>query len=129
MNLEKQLDEVFSQFIRLRDSDCNGYIRCYCCGYAVHWTNAHNGHFINRRHLGTRWHEINNNACCTPCNIYKNGNLDAYRERLVSKWSESIIDQLTMLKTSVIKFTDTELKDMIKHYKNEVKKLRKEKGL
>ena len=27
-----KLDKVFSEYIRLRDADENGYVRCYCCG-------------------------------------------------------------------------------------------------
>ena len=127
--LVKKLDEVFSTYVRLRDSDCSGYVRCYCCGYPVHWKLAQNGHFMNRRHLGTRFDERNCHSCCAVCNMGLNGNLDAYEAHLKRDYGETIIDKLTMLKNTVTKFTDHELKDMIEHYQGEVKRLRKEKGL
>lgn len=129
MNLKKQLDEVFSQFIRLRDADANGYIRCYCCGYPVHWKLAHNGHFFSRRFLGTRFNEQNCHACCAPCNTYNNGNLEAYEAHLRREYGDSIIDRLTMLKNAVNKFAPYEIEEMKQEYKQKVKKLRKEKGL
>lgn len=127
--LEEKLDEVFSEYTRLRDADCVGYIRCYCCGYPVHWKLAHNSHFMNRRHQGTRFNEENCHSCCAVCNMSLNGNLEAYEAHLRREYGENIIDKLTMLKNTVTKFEDYELKEMIDHYKKEVKKLRKEKGL
>ena len=31
MNYKDKLDRIFSQYIRLRDADQNGYIRCKDC--------------------------------------------------------------------------------------------------
>src|ERR1700744_2840893 len=44
----EDLDAVFSQFVRLRDSDENGYITCYCCGARFYWTDCDCMHFIPR---------------------------------------------------------------------------------
>ena len=125
----KDLDKIFSTYIRLRDADPNGYIRCYCCGYPVHWKLAHNGHFFSRRFLGTRFNEQNCNACCVPCNTYNNGNLKAYEEHLRREYGEGIIDKLEMLKNTLTKFAPYEIEEMKEEYKQKVKELRKEKGL
>jgi outer membrane phospholipase A len=124
-----KLDKIFSEYIRLRDADDNGYIRCYCCGYQVHWEYAHNMHFMNRRHLGTRFSEENCHGGCEPCNSYNGGNLEAFEAHLKRDYGESIIDKLTMLKTTVTKFVPYEIEEMKVKYKQKVKELRKEKGL
>lgn len=125
----EKLDKIFSEYIRLRDADVNGYIRCYCCGYPVHWKLAHNGHFFGRRFLGTRFNEENCHACCVPCNTYNNGNLKAYEEHLRREYGDSIIDKLTMLKNTLTKFAPYEIEEMTEEYKQKVKELRKGKGL
>jgi len=124
-----KLDSVFSEYIRLRDADANGYIRCYCCGYPVHWKLAHNGHFFGRRYLGTRFNEQNCHACCVPCNTYQNGNLKAYEEHLIREYGEGIIDKLEMLKNTLTKLAPYEVEEMKEEYRQKVKELRKEKGL
>ncbi len=123
------LDKIFSEYIRLRDADLSGYIRCYCCGYPVHWKLAHNGHFFGRRFLGTRFNEQNCHACCVPCNTYQNGNLMAYEEHLRREYGESVIDKLSMLKNTLTKFAPYEIEEMKEEYKQKVKELKKEKGL
>lgn len=125
----EKLDKVFSEYIRLRDADENGYIRCYCCGNPVHWTSAHAMHYINRWHLGTRFDERNVHAGCVVCNCYNSGNIEAYEKHLIHEYGESIIDKLRMKKSILYDKTDIDTKDMMKHYRNETKRLRKEKGL
>lgn len=34
----KELDRVFSIFIRKRDMDINGFNSCFTCGTFLHWT-------------------------------------------------------------------------------------------
>lgn len=61
------LDRAFSKFIRLRDSDDNGLCRCISCGKLHMWDDIDCGHFVNRRHMGTRFDEKNCNAQCRSC--------------------------------------------------------------
>ena len=64
----KKLDTIFSQFVRLRDTDDNGYGRCITCGETFHYDNLECGHFRSRRNLTTRWMEENAHAQCFECN-------------------------------------------------------------
>lgn len=127
--LEDKLDDVFSDYIRLRDADYRGYVRCYCCGYPIHWKMAHNSHFMNRWHTGTRYYPPNCHSCCSICNTSLGGNLKAYEEHLKRDFGDTIIEVLTMMKNTITKYTNDELEGMIIHYRNEVNKLKKEKGL
>lgn len=127
--LEDKLDDVFSEFIRLRDADMNGIVQCYCCGYPVHWKSAEAMHYANRWHTNTRWFPKNVHAGCTSCNTYNGGNLEAYAEHLKRDYGDSIIEVLTVMKNTFAKYTCDELEGMLIHYRNEVKGLKKEKGL
>lgn len=127
--LEDKLDEIYSIYIRLRDADNNGIIHCYCCGYPVHWKSAQAMHFCNRRHINTRWFEKNVHGGCVACNMYNGGNLKAYENHLKSDYGDSIVEVLTIMKNTITKYSDDELKGLIIHYRNDVNKLKKEKGL
>ena len=35
--LKKKLDAIFSKYIRLKDADKNGYVKCYTCGVKKYW--------------------------------------------------------------------------------------------
>lgn len=65
--LIRKLDEVFSRYIRLRDADEHGYIRCISCGRIHHFNETDCGHFINRSHMATRFDEQNCNGQCRSC--------------------------------------------------------------
>lgn len=123
MNYKEKLDRVFSKYIRLRDASTNGYIRCYCCGKAVHWKKAHNMHFIPRQHMGTRFDEINCHAGCIKCNYYDNGNIEMYTINLKKEYGSDIVEKLVLKKNIGRKINQFEYKELIKHYSQEVKRL------
>lgn len=125
----EKLDKIFSEYVRLRDADTNGYVRCYCCGYPVHWKLAHNGHFMNRRHLGTRFDERNCHGCCVPCNTYNNGNLEAYEAHLINDYGETIMPILEMLKHTITKLSEMEIRELEIFYKQKVRELKRKKSL
>ena len=58
-----------------------------------------------------------------------NGNLPGYREGLRLKYGPGSVEYLDRLKNKVNKIAGFEYKAMIRHYKEEVKRLKTEKGL
>ena len=54
-NLKAKLDRIFSEYIRLRDANPQGYTVCISCGKIVPWKESDCGHFINRSHMATRF--------------------------------------------------------------------------
>ncbi|MEG1644024.1 MAG: recombination protein NinG [Bacteroidales bacterium] len=129
MDLKAKLDRVFSEYIRLRDSDSRGYVRCISCGKIVHWKEADCGHYVNRAHMGTRFSEHNCNGQCRFCNRFDEGNNIGYTRGLISKYGVKIIADLEVKKHSQTHLTKFDYEIMIKHYKEEVKRLKREKGL
>lgn len=129
MNYKDKLDRIFSQYIRLRDADQNGYIRCISCGKIVFWKEADNGHFINRKHMSLRFSETNCNAQCRSCNRFDEGNMTGYNLGMIKKYGQQTVDLLIISKNKANKISNIEYKILIKHYQQEVKRLLKEKNL
>jgi hypothetical protein len=113
-----KLDTIFSQFIRLKYSK-NEISKCVTCGKKDHWKKLQAGHFISRKHYTTRWDEDNVQVQCVGCNVYRYG-----EQYLFSKYlGQELSDELMAKSRSIAKFSDVELLEMIKEYKDKVDKL------
>lgn len=128
-DLVAKLDKVFSRYIRLRDCMPGGYFRCISCSQIKPFGQADCGHYINRQHMITRYHEMNCNAQCRKCNRFMEGNMQGYRQGLVAKYGEQKVLMLEAMKSQTRKYSDFELTELTKYYKALVDKLSKEKGL
>lgn len=70
--LKKELDRVFSIFIRTRDA-YNGIAACVTCKIRKRWRKMDAGHYVPRQDLATRWDEDNVYAQCKRCNGFRGG--------------------------------------------------------
>ena len=128
-NLITKLDKVFSQYIRLRDTMPNGYCKCISCGKIKSFSDIDAGHYFSRTHMGTRFDEDNVNGECTYCNRFYSSHLVGYQENLIRKIGIGRYDRLKLLASTPKHWCDFELEEMIKHYKEEVKRLSAIKGI
>lgn len=80
--LKKELDAVFSRYIRLSHSDRDGFVNCFTCNRRYFWKDIQNGHFISRTYLAVRYSEDNCRPQCVGCNIYGNGKPVEYARNL-----------------------------------------------
>ena len=119
-NLIKELDTVFSQFIRLRYAK-NEIAECVTCGKKEHWKKLQNGHFMSRSNYSTRWNEDNCQVQCVGCNVYKAGEQYKYSLYL----GNNLAEELYIKSKQIVKFADVELIDMIDYYKQQVNSLLK----
>lgn len=127
---KKKLDEVFSQYIRLKYADNNGFCKCISCGKMFHWTRIQNGHYMSRTHLSTRFDENNCRPQCVACNIFKSGNIQMYRRGLIEQIGSEMVDAVEVKAVSTItKLSSKDYEEMYHHYKKEVERFKKEKGL
>lgn len=82
-SLIQDLDTIVSLYVRHRDADENGIIKCYTCDTEITIANADASHYIPRRHLITRFDARNNiRSCCKGCNQFLSGNLEVFKQRL-----------------------------------------------
>lgn len=113
----RQLDKVFSTFIRLRDQD-NG---CITCNSQAPWQEQQDGHFFTRGRFATRWNEHNNHMQCVRCNVFLKGNYIIYTIKMIDKYGREFVNELETLSKSTKKITTQEIKDMIEYYSKTVK--------
>ena len=119
--LIKKLDTVFSQYIRMRTANHNGYVECVTCGKQDHWKSMDCGHFISRKHMSTRFHEDNCQVQCKSCNVFRYGEQYKYSLWLGAEKAEYLLQ----LSRNILKLADYELLDMIKIYEEMVVELKK----
>lgn len=127
--LTKELDEVFSLFIRLRDADENGTVTCFVSGERIYYRDADAAHYFVRQHMGTRWDEMNVHACSVDSNRYDPSHHDKYADKMVIRYSAMDFILLKERSKSLAKFTRSDLLEMIEKYKVKVSELRKIKKL
>lgn len=129
-SLKNKLDAVFSRYIRLRDMIPGTTVfRCISCGMIKPITVADCGHYINRKHMSTRFSEINCNAQCRSCNRFDEGNMPGYRKGLIKKYGEQRVVLLEAQKNETRQYTAFEYEALIAHYKGEIARILKERNL
>ena len=129
--LEKTLWDNFSKFIRLRDADWRGNVKCISCSITKHWKEMDAGHYIAVGACsGLKYNENNVHAQCTSCNRFKSGNQINYRLSLVRKLGEKTVKNLESIYERKIpskKLEQFEINELNKKYKEKANKLMQEK--
>lgn len=128
-DLAARLDREFSRYVRARDTMPSGFFRCISCGKIKPYGQADCGHFHSRRHMATRFDEDNAHAECRSCNRFSADHLIGYERNLKEKIGQQRFDKLAWKAAQTVKWTDFELVEMTRHYKEEADRLEKEKGL
>jgi hypothetical protein len=128
--LKKELDNIFSLFIRLRDATPEGLVQCFTCGKVSHYKSGmQNGHFQSRRHHSTRWDEKNCQVQCIKCNMYEQGEQFRFGLSLDAKYGAGTAEELEFLARMIMKFSRVDYEEKTSYYKSLVEKLKKEKGI
>jgi hypothetical protein len=115
--LIKKLDNVFSQYIRRKDS-IDGISKCISCGVKRNWKELQCGHFMSRSHYSTRWEILNVGVQCISCNIFKHGQQYLFSKYLDKTYGEGTSNELLLKSQTLGKFTTKEIEEMINKYKN-----------
>lgn len=113
------LDKLFSEYMRRKDGDI---AKCCTCDVIASWKSFEYGHLIPRDHDSTRFHEQNGGPQCHFCNCHRGGEEKKMEEYLANRYGADAVAELKRLKHVVKHWTRSELLDMIKFYRNELKK-------
>ena len=128
--LKKELDTIFSVYIRLREANEYGYCQCHTCGVVRHYKDGmQNGHFQSRKHLSTRFDEENCQVQCVKCNMFSQGEQFKFGLNLDSKYGEGKAVELEFLARRIFKISRVEYEEKISYYKDLVENLKEEKGI
>jgi hypothetical protein len=123
--LKKDLDLIFSRWLRLSVADKKGMCTCYICGNQVRWQDAQAMHFVKRGHSFLRYDTRNVKVGDKVCNEYKDGNLVEYAKKL-ERENPGITEILIEEGNQIYSFTRQELKDMIADYSGKLDLLKEE---
>lgn len=116
-----QLDGYFSKFIRQRDADENGIVKCFTCETRNHWKEMDCGHFQKRQHMATRYDEINCQTQCKDCNWLKQGNDEVFARNLEREYGYGTVERLKIKSRNKSKLDRFALTMLIKQYKELLK--------
>lgn len=115
----KELDSIFSKFIRLRDCNEKGVVVCPLCWAKIPREKAQNMHFLSRGIMKHRFDEKNCHAGCMRCNVILNGNYIAYTRRMQKTYGIAYVDKLIADKWPY-KIPTPMLVEMILYYRKKV---------
>ena len=123
--LKKKADTLYSEYIRKRDTNEIGFITCFTCDRILEYKEAQNMHYIPRRHLATRWLDLNCHAGCYRCNVILKGNYDEYALRLIKKYGDTIdiLSYLSKLKNTTVQMKIQDYRDLVEDIKDKIKYL------
>lgn len=128
----EDLDSVFSQWIRLKNSDENGYCTCYGCSKVYYWTEMQCCHYIPRIHKNTRFLEENCFCGCPNCNKNEGGRLSSYSEyfgNLIERDRVGGVEALEEQARIEYNYGVSELKGLISYYSKQVSAIKKSKPM
>ena len=127
--LKKELDTIFSIYIRIRESE-EGLVQCFTCNKVSHYKSGmQNGHFQSRKHLATRWDDENCQVQCVGCNMFKAGEQYKFAINLDAKYGSGKAEELEFLARTIMKVSRIDYEEKIGYYKGLVEKLKREKGI
>lgn len=121
---DSKLWTIFSIFIRLRDSNENGYAQCFTCKAWRYWRDGDCGHGISRGHMATKYNEKNNHFQCKKCNAPpNNGKPIQYKEEMNKRYGLQTWEMMEIAAKQVCKWARFEFEMLGLHYVQEIKKL------
>lgn len=125
----RDLQKAFNEFIRLRDADQP----CISCGITSEqlaekwrggkWDAGHYRSVGSSPHL--RFNESNCHKQCKKCNNQLSGNIVEYRKGLIQRIGQEAVEQIEA-DQKPLKLSISEIKELLKHYRAEVRKLKRE---
>lgn len=121
--LKKKADKYFSQYVRYRDGEFkrgDWLVECITCGIEKPLKEMQAGHFVSRRVNELRFDEMNVNAQCIGCNMFKQGEQYLYSKNLDAKYGDGTADALMAKRHLTHKFTVTELEEIIQDAKTQI---------
>jgi hypothetical protein len=114
--LINKLDRIFSEYIRKRDADKKGFVKCITSGNKYHYSEVDAGHFISRKEMSTRWNEDNVYAQSRYDNRYRYGRQYEYSLALEKK-KKGLPKHLYKLSKETVKYSIADLQELIDKYK------------
>lgn len=124
--LMRELDTIFSRYVRLKNADGEGMVLCYTCCYRAHYKKMQNGHYLSRFYKKYRYDERNCRVQCSMCNMWKNGDIATFRMKLVAELGAQEVESMENDYKELYKLTVPFLEETLAHYQEAVENLSRE---
>lgn len=122
--LTARLDKYFSEYVRRRDADKNGVVRCCTCNTPHHWKDIDAGHFVSRDRKATRWDKKNVHPQCQYCNRFRSGEQHKHGLYIDKRYGAGTAQQLQDIsRIRGCKVDNGWILIMIEDMKKEIKKI------
>ena len=115
--LKKELDKVFSQYVRLASADHRGVCIRFICGTEKHWKEIQAGNFMSRKNSAKRWHLDNVKPQCVKCNMFSQGEQYRFGQEL----GDELAQEMEYLSKTTMKLNVSDLQEEISRYKELLK--------
>ncbi len=115
--------KVFSEYIRRKTADKEGYVRCVTCGTTKHWKELQAGHFIDSRNNSVLFDERLVHPQCPACNMFRKGNKVAYTLFMLKSYTEGEIEGFLGLKHRTKKMQVYDYEQIIEEYTGKLEDL------
>lgn len=119
-SLKAKAWKLVSEYVRRADADEGGMNRCYTCGRLAHWTELHAGHFVPGRGNSVLFDERVIRPQCPVCNLWRGGAYHAYTLKMIDEVGREKVEELLALKSKVVKYSHSDLEDLIETYKTKL---------
>lgn len=115
-------------YVRLLETDENGYGYCCSCGKLLTWRETQGGHFQPKgvNYNAACLEEENVHIQCATCNLYRQGNPAGYYKFMLDKYGEDVIKEIEELSYEV--YDIEEVQELAQIYKQKCKDLAKTKN-
>ena len=120
-SLINKLDRIFSEYIRKKNADKKGFVTCITSQKKYHYSEVDAGHFISRKEMSTRWHEDNVWPQSRFDNRFRYGRQYVYSLALEKK-KQGLPKHLYNLSKKTVKYSISDLEEMVEKYKNLLEK-------
>jgi hypothetical protein len=110
--LIQDLDAIVSKYIRMKEANLDGIVKCYTCFRSGSWKSFDCGHFIPRSNMALRWDVRNLRPQCKKCNQYDYGNIEEFELALEGE-QPGIVKILTEESRNPYKWSRDELKELL----------------
>ena len=122
---KKRAWDIFSKWIRLRDSDENGMVKCITCPSKKHWKDMDAGHYITRAKESTLFMEENVSGQCGGCNRFQGGKFLEHAQAVDRKFGPGTRDRIEQKAFQMCKRTLNDYLFIEAVYKERVELMRK----
>jgi hypothetical protein len=114
---------VFSEYVRRRHADHDGYVRCYTSGVVAHWTELQCGHAIGGRNNAVLFDD----EICRPQtvaeNVFKRGNYPVFTAKLIREHGLEWFEAKLIGARKAVKLMRSDLEEIIEKYKQKLVEL------